>query len=136
MIVVDTSVWVEFLRRSGHPAAIYLRSLLEEEADLAVTEVVLMELFAGARSSTEVREIRSRLTALPLLRLQGLADYEEAALIYRTCRQGGETIRALTDCLIAVVAIREDAAVLHNDSDFDAIARHTTLRLEPRSPIV
>lgn len=133
MIVVDTSAWVEFFRRSGHPAATALRRLIEENADLAVTEIVLMELFAGARPGTEVREIRSRLTALPLLRLQGLADYEEAALIYRTCRQSGETIRALTDCLIAVVAIREDATLLHNDSDFDAIARHTALRIELHS---
>lgn len=130
MIVVDTSAWIEFFRRSGHPAGVALKRLLQEGADLAVTEIVLMELFAGAKSGSEVREIRSRLMALPLLRLQGLVDYEEAALVYRTCRQGGETIRALTDCLIAVVAIREDSAILHNEPDFDAIARHTSLRIE------
>jgi predicted nucleic acid-binding protein len=61
--------------------------------------------------------------------LEGLPDYEEAATIHRICRRQGETIRTRFDCLIAAVAIRVDAAVLHQDADFEAIARHTPLRL-------
>ena len=128
MIVVDTSAWVELLRDTGHPAAVELESLLEGD-EVAVTEIVVMELMAGARSLSHLRELRARVLAYPLLRLEGLADYEEAALIYRTCREAGETIRALTDCLIAVPAIRAGAAILHNDSDFEAIARRSGLRV-------
>jgi predicted nucleic acid-binding protein len=128
LIVVDTSAWVELLRDTGHPAAVELESLLEGD-EVAVTEIVVMELMAGARSLSHLRELRARVLAYPLLRLEGLADYEEAALIYRTCREAGETIRALTDCLIAVPAIRAGAAILHNDADFEAIARRSGLRV-------
>lgn len=53
--------------------------------------------------------------------------------LYRACRRGGETIPKMNDCLIAAVAIRNDASVLHRDADFDVLARHTPLRIEPVS---
>ncbi|MDQ4070481.1 MAG: VapC toxin family PIN domain ribonuclease, partial [Actinomycetota bacterium] len=49
---------------------------------------------------------------------------------YRTCRRNGETVRRLIDCLVAAVAIRVQASVLHADADFDVLARHTSLRVE------
>ena len=58
----------------------------------------------------------------------GLDDNERAGDLYRRCRARGSTIRSLLDCLIAAVAIRVDAAVLHEDRDFDALAQHTELR--------
>jgi predicted nucleic acid-binding protein len=54
-------------------------------------------------------------------------DAEAAAVLYRDCRRGGETPRAVNDCLIAAIAIRHDLPVLHRDRDFDVIARHSTL---------
>jgi predicted nucleic acid-binding protein len=68
--------------------------------------------------------------ALPLLTVRGLVDYEAAAELYQACRRRGATVRELIDCLIAAVAIREPAAVLHNDRDFETLARHTRLRVE------
>ena len=56
-------------------------------------------------------------------------DYEDAATWYRTCRRNGDTVRKLVDCLIAAVAIRADVELLHADADFEALARHTPLRL-------
>ncbi len=129
MIVADTSAWIEFLRGTRHPVAIALAGLLERDADVAVTEVIVMELLAGARSGEPLRDLRSRLLAFPVLRLEGLADFEEAALMYRSCRVAGETVRSLSDCLIAVPTIKAGAQLLHNDSDFEAIARHSGLRL-------
>ena len=70
-----------------------------------------------------------RLVAFPILRLEGLMDFEEAALLFRRCREAGETIRSLTDCLIAVPVIRAGATLLHRDADFDAIARHSDLKV-------
>jgi len=90
-----------------------------------------MELLAGSRPGEPLRQLRSRLLAFPILVLEGLADYEEAALIYRSCRSAGDTLRGLTDCLIAVPTIRAGAAILQADRDFEAIARHTALRLHP-----
>jgi hypothetical protein len=57
-------------------------------------------------------------------------DAEDAAALYRTCHRGGETVRRLIDCLIAAVAIKADIPVLHADSDFDVLVRHTQLRVE------
>lgn len=94
-----------------------------------MTEVVVLELLAGARSGSPAQRLRSRVLAFPILPLAGLADYEEAALIYRDCRDAGETIRSISDCLIAVPVIRAGASLLHNDVDFEAIARHSTLKL-------
>ena len=130
MIVVDSSAWVEYLRASGDPVDARLTELLERGEDVAITEVVFMEILAGARSRGHRRDLRSALLACPMLPLEGLADFEEAAAVYRVCRAAGETIRSMTDILVAVPAIREDASVLHKDRDFDAIARHTDLRIE------
>jgi hypothetical protein len=58
------------------------------------------------------------------------ADYEQAAVLYRTCRRGGETVRKLIDCLIAATAIRSGVPLLHADTDFDALARLTDLQIE------
>ncbi|MGH2473009.1 MAG: type II toxin-antitoxin system VapC family toxin [Candidatus Limnocylindria bacterium] len=129
MIVADTSAWVEFLRGTDHKVAARLRELIERDEDLAVTEVILMELLAGARSGTGVRELRSRLLGFKVLPLEGLADFEEAGVIYRACRDAGETLRSLSDCLIAVPVIRAGAVLLHNDADFAVIARHSSLRI-------
>jgi predicted nucleic acid-binding protein len=131
MILADTSAWVEFLRGSNAAAGLELKRLLAQDADVAVTEIIVMEILAGARSAQHLRELRSRIIAFPILTLEGLADFEEAALVYRACRAEGETVRSLTDCLIAVPAIRAGAALLHSDADFDAIARHTALRIHP-----
>jgi predicted nucleic acid-binding protein len=86
-----------------------VRQLIESEERLAVTEVVVMEVLAGARDD----------------------DYEDTAALYRQCRRAGKTLRSLTDCLIAVVAIRAAAELIHANRDFDTIARHAPLRLVP-----
>jgi predicted nucleic acid-binding protein len=131
VIVVDTSAWVELLRSTGSAVHGALRRLILSRADLAVTEVVVMELLAGARSTREERELRERLFAYRLLRLRGIDGYEHAAELYRACRSAGETLRTLTDCLVAVPAIEAGATLLHTDADFEILARHTPLRLEP-----
>jgi predicted nucleic acid-binding protein len=130
VILVDSSAWIELFRSSGHPAHVTLRHHLGTGAPIATTEVVVMELLAGARSNHDRNRLRQRLLALPLLRLRGLPDFENAADLYRTCRRRGQTVRKLIDCLIATVVIREGATLLHNDRDFDVIARHTRLRVE------
>jgi predicted nucleic acid-binding protein len=133
VIVPDSSAWIEFFRRSESPVDLTLNRLIEDGADLALTEVVLMEVLAEARSDRHRDELREGLMRYPLLTLRPLDGYEEAAKLYRMCRAGGETIRKMTDCLVAVPAIEAGASVLHNDSDFDALARHTALRIEPAS---
>jgi predicted nucleic acid-binding protein len=131
VILPDSSVWIELFRGTRSVWHRALRTLIDRDADLVTSEVVLMELLAGAPSRRALRQMRSALLAYPVLRLRGIDDYAEAADIFRTCRAGGATIRSLNDCLIAAPAIRAGASLLHNDRDFDVIARHTGLRIEP-----
>ncbi len=131
MIVVDTSAWVEFLRKTGSAVHIRLRRLIEEGEELAVTEVVVMEVLAGARSSEHAVQLRARLLAFPLLRLRSLEGFDAAATLYRNCRAAGETVRELSDCLVAVPTIEAGATLLQADRDFEILARHTPLQLEP-----
>ena len=96
--------------------------------DIAICDAVRMEVLAGARDESHLNQLRrllARATVLPT----GSTDYDEAAALYRRCRQQGETVRKLIDCLIASAAIRAGAQVLHNDADFDVLARHTDLRV-------
>jgi len=129
VILVDTSAWVEFLRGTGSGAHLRLRALLEQGAELATTDAILMEILAGASDDGDRGRLRRLLFGLAFLAVEGPADYEAAADLYRTCRRAGETPRKLTDCLIAAVAIRNGAELLCEDSDFLAIARHARLRL-------
>jgi predicted nucleic acid-binding protein len=129
LILVDSSAWIEFLRATGGPAHLRLRSALEEEDALASTDVVLMEILAGARDNDDRDRLRRLLCGVEFLAVDGPADYEQAAELYRACRAGGETPRKLTDCLIATVAIRNGATLLCEDADFAVISRYSPLRL-------
>ena len=127
MILIDTSAWVAFLRDTGSPTCNRVEALLESET--AICDAIRMEVLAGARDERHLRSLRgllARATVLPT----GPTDYENAAALYRHCRQQGETVRKLIDCLIGAVAIRTDAAILHNDTDFEVIARHSDLKVD------
>ena len=128
MILADTSAWVEFLRATGSDANLRLRALIEGD-QLATTDVVLMEVLAGARDDGHRDRLRALLARCQFVPIAGPRDYEDAADIYRACRQAGHTVRALTDCLIASAAMRAGLSVLHADRDFDAIARHVPLEI-------
>ncbi|NCG22578.1 MAG: PIN domain-containing protein [Actinobacteria bacterium] len=125
MIVVDSSAWIEFLRDTGSPVCNAVDRLLD--ADLAVCDAISMEILAGSRDDHHLSQLRgliNRATMLPTTP----ADFDEAAALYRICRRRGETVRKLIDCLIAAVAIRAGAELLHADVDFAALERHTELR--------
>lgn len=128
MILVDTSAWIEFLRATGSPVHRQLRSLIEQDDRIATTDLVVLELLAGARSEERASELRRMLMRYEFLPLASLDDAEQAAALYRQCRRSGLTIRGMNDCVIAAVAIRTGAVVLHFDRDFDAMAKLTTLR--------
>jgi predicted nucleic acid-binding protein len=129
VILADTSAWVEYLRATGSPVHLRLRELIAGEGELVTTEVVIIELLAGAADAEEVASLRRLLGRFELVAVEGLADFEAAADLYRRCRAGGETVRKLSDCLIAAVALRHGATLLHRDADFEVIARHTPLQV-------
>ena len=129
MILVDSSAWIEFLRDTDSPVCRRVHALLARET--AVCDPVRMEVLAGARDEAHLRALRGLLARSTLLPTEPV-DYEEAASVFRRCRRQGDTVRRLIDCLIASVAIRHGVPVLQLESDFEVIARHTSLRLDRR----
>lgn len=128
MTLADSSAFIAFLRDSVAPVADRLAAL-RAAGELAVTEPVVMEVLAGARSPANERSLRRALAPATVLPVGGLDSWESGASVFRACRAAGDTPRSQLDCLIAAVCIREDVPVLHADRDFDLIATHTPLRV-------
>jgi predicted nucleic acid-binding protein len=126
VILIDTSAWIEFLRDTGSPACRAVDELLD--GDIAVCDPIRMELLAGARDELHLNDLRGLLARAEIVNTTP-ADYETAASLYRACRRQGETVRRLTDCLIAAAAIAARTPILHADADFDILARHTPLEV-------
>ena len=126
MILVDSSAWIEFLRNTGSTVCNIVDEVLGRE--IAVCDAVRMEVLAGARDESHLLSLRRLLARAVVIPIRA-TDYDDAAALYRRCRQQGETVRKLIDCLIASVAIRAGVPVLHTDTDFDLLARHSDLRI-------
>lgn len=129
MIVVDTSVWVDFLGGRRTRQALRCAELIEGGAPVALTDVVFTEVLQGLPSEEDVQLVERHLRAFPILRLRGLDDFTLAASLYRTARSEGVTIRQTLDCLIAAPCVRTGAPLLHADADFDRLASCTSLRV-------
>lgn len=128
-MIVDTSAWVEYLRRTESPFDMALDRAIRDGAPLATPAPVVMELLAGCTTDAQAEGIRRLLARFEILEVEGLADFEDAAFIHRACRGSGETVRSLMDCLIAAMAIRQARPLLARDRDYQVIARHVALGL-------
>ncbi len=126
MILIDSSAWVEFLRNTASPACSRVDELLD--ADIATCDPVRMEILAGARNERHSRDLRRLLARATVLPTEP-GHYDDAAMLFRTCRRHGETVRKLIDCLIGAIAIDAGVPILHQDADFDVLARHTGLQV-------
>ena len=133
MILADTSAWVEYDRATGSSVDQRLTALIADEGPVAVTEPVIMEVVAGARSSDREGDLRRLLLRFHLLPFDAAADFDAAARIYRQCRQVGVTPRGLIDCMIASVARRNRAAVLAADADLSRVAGVVGIDLDDAS---
>ena len=135
MILADTSAWVEYDRATGSTVDLRLRDLIAAGGPVAVTEPVIMEVLAGARSDAREADLRRLLLRFHLYQFDPAADFEGAARIYRRCRQAGITPRGLVDCMIAAVARRHEATLLACDMDLDRVARVIGVELDrPATP--
>lgn len=122
MILVDTSAWVEYDRATGSAVDRRLAELIGDDGPLAVTEPVIMEVVAGARSEERERDLRRLLLRFDLLRFDIAADFDGAARIWRACRKVGVTPRGMIDCMIASVANRHAATLLACDAELNRVA--------------
>ncbi len=127
MIVVDTTIWIDFLEARGTAFDRHLTELVEADAPITLVDIVYCEVLQGIRNDGVYQRIRASLLAHPILRPRGLQTFETAANLYRSARRRGFTIRRSVDCLIAATCLENEAAIYHNDRDFDTLARVSTL---------
>ncbi len=133
MILADTSAWVEYDRATGSTVDQRLAELIATDGALTVTEPVLMEVLAGARSDAREEDLRRLLLRFALVRFDAVTDFDAATRIYRRCRQAGVTPRGMVDCMIAAVAYRRDARLLSWDVDMDRVAQVIGVELDEAS---
>ena len=133
MILADTSAWVEFDRATGSTVDVRLTQLITDNGPLAVTEPVMMEVLAGARTPARESDLRRLVQRFHLHSVDPAPDFEAAARIYRQCRQNGVTPRGFLDCLIAAVAWRNNATLLSYDIDLHRVARIVGIDMDPAS---
>lgn len=131
MILVETSAWVEYDRASGSEVHRRLSALIRDEAPIAVTEPVVMEVIAGARDDAREAQLRRLLARCALVPFDSSADFDGAARVYRRCRAAGITPRGLLDCCVAAVAIRHGVPLLAQDRDYVQMAEVMALSLDP-----
>jgi hypothetical protein len=122
VILVDTSAWVEYDRATGSRVDQRLEELIAGDGQLSVTEPVIMEVVAGARTAPRVADLRRLLLRFALLGFDAAVDFDAAATIYGRCRRAGITPRGMVDCMIASVAHRHRATLLSADLDLARVA--------------
>lgn len=126
MILVDTSVWIDFFRASDLPHVQRLEEFIEHGENIALCGVILTEILQGIRDESTYHRTRGYLGFLRLLPMNQEV-FVEAAQIYRMLRAKGITVRKPLDCMIAATALAHQAQLLHNDRDFVLIAQHYPL---------
>jgi predicted nucleic acid-binding protein len=126
VVLVDTSVWVEFFRK---PPRIDVPSVVDLE-DVVTCLPVLQEVLQGFREEAAFALARDAMLALPIVESPLRQEvFEEAVGLYRRARAAGLTVRSSVDCLIAACALRHGLTVLHHDRDFGFLARVSSLRV-------
>ena len=128
MILVDTSVWIDFLAGRDEPHVALLEQLISESEDLALCGLVLTEILQGIVDDTAFHRVRDYLRPLVMLPMPEEVCVR-AAQIYRLLRKKGITIRRTNDCLIAAVVLEHHCRLLHHDKDFAPIEKHFPLRV-------
>jgi len=132
MLLVDSTVWIDWLRGNDTDAVRFVQSR-ESQEELALTQMIYLEVLQGVISQRQFEATRRVLGAQTLVQpLEPVATFEDAAQLYRSARQQGLTIRKPTDCLIAAIALEQNALLVHNDRDFLALQKvDVRLRLYP-----
>ena len=129
MLVVDSSVWIDFFRGAVDVRTDELNRLLHSsEVRIVVPDLVLFEVLRGFRLDSEHRRARGLLEVFGIEATGSAALAVSAAEHYRALRVLGRTVRGPIDALIAAHCIDHDYLLLHNDRDFDAYSIHRGLR--------
>jgi predicted nucleic acid-binding protein len=127
VILVDSSVWIDYLRGTASPQAEKLDTLLGT-VPLAIGDLILTEVLQGCATDREFNAVKRTLSSLHTVNLGGLELATEAAKNFRKLRALGFTVRKTIDTVIATRCIMDGMELLHSDRDFDPFEKHLGLR--------
>lgn len=127
MILVDSSVWIDYFRGAITPQTEKLDGLLEHEP-LAIGDLILAEVLQGLTTERDFNQAVKMLTSLIVVELGGQDIAIQAAKNFRILRSRGVTVRKTIDAIIATRCIESGYDLLHSDRDFDPFAKHLGLR--------
>lgn len=128
MILVDSSVWIDYFKGSITPQTRKLDALLGQEI-LAIGDLILAEVLQGFDDDRDFNDVRRMLTSLEVVEMGGLEIAIQVARNFRTLRSLGVPVRKTIDTVIATWCIENGYELLHRDRDFDPFARHLGLRV-------
>ncbi len=128
MALVDTSVWIDFLKGRETWQVSSLNQLILSDTDIYSTGMILQEVLSGIKKKSERIETRGDFERFIVIQ-PSIQSHIEAAEIFDACRKKGLTIRSSVDCLIASLALEYDLLLLHNDRDYRSISEVFPLRL-------
>ena len=128
MIVVDTSVWVDFFNGTKNKQTDLLDELLGRER-LLIGDLILTEVLQGFRRDVEFQRAREMLEALEFREMLGKDMAFRSADNYRKLRRAGITVRKTIDVMIATFCVEGRHQLLHADRDFDAMEKHLDLQV-------
>ncbi len=124
MYLVDTSIWIDFLRQRETESVGFLEQLLENPLACGITDQIYLEVLQGARDESSFDKLQHYFSGQRFYAFENSRQsHAEAARIYLQCRKAGITIRSSIDCLIAQCAKEHELILLHNDRDYLAMAK-------------
>jgi predicted nucleic acid-binding protein len=130
LILVDTSVLIDYFRGVKNKATEKFERVLEKSIPFGINHFIYLETLQGCRSEKDYRTLKKYLDTQVFYDLKGGREsYGEAAKMYLKLRQKGITVSSTMDCLIARVAIENDLSLVHDDSDYDRISEHFPLKI-------
>jgi len=129
MILVDTSVLIDFFKGLKTEGSRKFETVLRQGMPFGINSFILQEVLQGAASEKEFSLLRKYLSTQRFYQLQDPVDsFVNAARLYMECRKKGITIRSTIDCLIAETLLEHDLRLLHNDNDFVAMSQVIPLK--------
>ena len=130
MVLVDTSVMIGYLQGKENNMILRFQYILDNNIPFGINSLIYQEVLQGVRSEKDFDKTKKYLDTQRFYSLKDEKEsYASAAKIYFRCKKKGFTIRSTIDCLIAQTAIEYNLLLLHNDSDFDNIARISNLKI-------
>jgi predicted nucleic acid-binding protein len=128
MVIVDTTVWIDYLNGVQTPQTDWVDTEVEKQR-LGLTDLILCEILQGVKTNEQATEAQRELMKFEVMPMSGIELAVAAAQNYRKLRAKGRTVRKTVDCLIATFCLTNGFALLHNDRDFDPFEEILDLRV-------